>query len=284
MADRGRAKKILALDWDAHTLRVVHAFFGKRGLSVDRLLSVAIPSDVDPDSPEQMGRHIRRVLDQEGIATRHALVDIPRDQAILNTLSLPSAAPDELPGMVEIQIAKELPFPVGEAAVDFAVEQVPDDAVTSDVLVAAIRCEVLEQYVATFAVAGLKLDRVGLRPYANKVAACALLKHAMPDRILFLDVRPSLTEINVLCHSALTFSRAASVVIPASDDAGGAVSFSPDSSSSDLPDGLKIADGAGLATGWDGAIRSLVVEVTRSIEAYRANDPGAAIDHVVIGG
>ena len=93
MSARPRAKKIIAIDWDARTLRVVHAFLGKRGVKVDRLLSVAIPTSVDPTNPEQMGRHIRRTLDQEGIGTRNAVVDVPRDQAILKTLKLPAAKP-----------------------------------------------------------------------------------------------------------------------------------------------------------------------------------------------
>ncbi len=40
MSDRARRNKILTIDWDAHTLRVVHAFVSKRGAKIDRLLSV----------------------------------------------------------------------------------------------------------------------------------------------------------------------------------------------------------------------------------------------------
>ncbi|MGB2988227.1 MAG: pilus assembly protein PilM, partial [Phycisphaerae bacterium] len=203
MSGRARPNKIVAIDWDASTLRVVHALMGKRGVKIDRLLSVEIPSDLDPANPEQMGLYIRRTLDQEGIGTKHAIVDIPRDQTILKILKLPAAQPDELPGMVEIQIAKELPFPVREAVIDFVVGPHTDDAATADVLVAAVRREQSEQYQAIFAAAGLRLDRIGLRPYANKVAACELLKHGLPERVLFIDVRPTFMEIDVLRNSAL---------------------------------------------------------------------------------
>ena len=56
MSDRVRSKKILAFDWDARTLRVVHAAVTKRGVKIDRLLSVAIPSDVDSTEPSQIGK------------------------------------------------------------------------------------------------------------------------------------------------------------------------------------------------------------------------------------
>ena len=88
----------------------------------------------------------------------------------------------------------------------------------ADVLVAAIRHDALSRYEATLSAAGLKLDRIGLRPYANKFAVSSLLRHAMPERVLLIDVGPTLTEINVFRDSFLAFSRAASVAVPESLD------------------------------------------------------------------
>lgn len=285
MPGRARPKRVVAIDWDDRTLRVVHALLGKRGVKIDRMLAVAIPSNVDLASPEQTGLHIRRTLAQEGIATKHAIVDIPRDQAILKTLVLPTGQPEELPGMVEIQIAKELPFPATEAVIDFAVVPAEKDAVKGEVLVAAIRRELLEQYEATFAVAGLKLDRIGLRPYANKVAACELLKHAIPERLLFIDVRPTFMEIDILRNGALAFSRAASVVIPKGLGESRVLSIAaPPLPAAERDAPAHDAGVIGEPSTTDRITHSLVLEVTRTIEAYRANDPGAMIDHVVIGG
>lgn len=305
MSGRGGAKQLLAIDWDSRTLRVVHALLAKREVKIDRLLSVAIPSGVDPSDPLQMGRHIRRVLDQESINTKHAVVDIPRDQAILKTLQLPVRDQDALPGMVEIQVAKELPFPVDQAVIDYAVagggsEESTESAVStvSDVLVAVVRQEVLSQYESTFQAAGLKLERIGLRPFANRVALCKLLEYSMPERVLFIDVGPSLTEIDVLHNSTLVFSRAASVSIDRHTAQAPRLSIMPKPSSRDAPDGAAdavISPGAVAATrrveekaatggGVSGAVNALVLEVTRSIEAYRALDSGAAIDLIVLGG
>ncbi len=280
MFAKSRTKRIVAIDWDARVLRVVHAVLGGKGVKIERLLSSTVPSDVDPDDAEQLGRHIRRTLDQEGIATRHAIVDIPRDQAILKTLKLPTNQPDELPSMVEIQIAKELPFPVREAVVDFTT----DGTTSGEVLVAAVRREVLAHYESIFAAADLKLDRVGLRPYANKVAVGKLLRHAMPERVLFIDVRPTFMEIDILKDGALAFSRSASVTIPTG---GGSSPVLPITGGDRLPisgGAVSAASGGDEPVSAEGVIPSLVREVTRSIEAYRADDPGATIDHVVIGG
>lgn len=284
MPARPRPKRIVAIDWDDCTLRVVHAHLVKRGVKIDKLLSVVLPQGLDPNSPHHMGLHIKQTLAQAGIAAKHAVVDIPRDQVILKTLTLPIAQPQELPGMVEIQIAKELPFPSTEAVIDFAVDPVEKEQLSSHVLVAAIRHELLEQYEATFAAAGLKLDRIGLRPYANKVAVCHLLKHAVPERVLFIDVRPTFMEIDVLRNGTLSFSRSASVVIPKGLGDAPTLSIARPDSPRDGIAGVDLPGAVDQAQTTDSVVHSLLLEVTRSIEAYRADDPGAMIDHVVIGG
>ena len=277
MPARTRPKKIVAIDWDAQTLRVVYAATGKRGVKIDRIFSARIPASVDSHDPQQMGDHIRRTLDHEGITTRHAIVDIPRDQAVLNTLTLPTGQPEELPGMVAIQIAKELPFPVAEAVIDFVVGAATPDSATGDVMVAAVRCEVLKRYEATFAAAGLKLDRIGLRPYASKVAVTALLKHAPPERVLFIDLTPTFMEIDVLRDAVLVFSRSASVSMPTEPTAPETLRIDGGDLESDQPGDQTVRGSAAL-------IDTLMMEVLRSIEAYRAGDPGMSIEHAVIGG
>lgn len=281
---RRRSRYVVALDWDPRTLRVVHAYVGKRGVKIERLLSVGIPSDLDTNDPAQMGALIQRALTEQGIRTRYAIIDIPRDQVVLNTLSLPCAAPNELPGMVAIQMAKEMPFPIDDAVVDFAVPPDAADTPQASVVVAAIRREELDRYIETARVAGLRLERVGLRPYAGKVAICELLRDALPERVVFIDVRSVLTEIDVLRNGQLVFSRAASVAIPDSTEPPTSLSIVRDDEGASADDTSFDVDEAASILGTEAVANTLVLEVTRSIEAYRASDPGAQIDHIVIGG
>lgn len=287
----------MAIDWDVRSLHIALATISKRGVKIERVLSAKIPDEVIPAHPEQMGRHIRAVLQQEGVHARSAIVAIPRDQAILKTLRVPAARPADLPGIVGIQIAKELPFAASEAVIDFvAGGRAAESAGTMDLLVAAIRRELIQLYEETIAAAGLKLERIGLRPYAHKLAVCEALKFALPERVLFIDVHPLLTEIGVLRDGSLAFSRAASVLIPEPGSVHGvseeAAGGSPRLSLSPPPAGVSDGGDPGVALRGEGrvsaatadVIQSLLVEVNRSIEAYRVNDAGAQLDHAVIAG
>ena len=279
-------KKIVALDWDSRHLRVVHARVRRREVQIDRLLAARIPPDVDPQDAQQLGAHIRKVLDQEHLTTRYAVVDVPRDQAVLNTLRLPTVAPDELPGMVQIQIAKELSFPMDEAVVDYTLGAPSGEGIpTTDVLVAAVRKEVVQQYESVCAAAGLRLVRLGLRPHANQLAVCGMLRAALPERVVFIDVRPTFTEVDVLKEGRLVFSRAASVMVPEANDepTGFTVVGAGDDDEQPAGLGLGVVQGPSVF-GHGPAVNALVAEVMHSLEAYRAQDPGAAIDHLVIGG
>ena len=122
------------------------------------------------------------------------------------------------------------------------------------------------------------------------------LKFALPERVLFIDVHPLLTEIGVLRDGSLAFSRAASVLIPEPGSVHGvseeAAGGSPRLSMRRLRRACRTAATPGVALRGEGrvsaatadVIQSLLVELNRSIEAYRVNDAGVQLDHAVIAG
>lgn len=275
-------KPILSIDWDQRTLRLVHGRAGRKAVKIDQVLSVPIPAEVRLNEAESLGSFIGQAVSKAGIKTRRAAVDIPREQINFYTLKLPNASVSDLAGMVAFQIPKELPFPVDHAVVDFTAPQARGGE-TIDVLVAAVRKEVLAFYTEVFERAGLKLQRVGLRANANQFAVNAMLAATPHENVLFVDVGPRTTEIDVLHKGQLVFSRAADVVIPdivESADAGRAVA--PEQTERPLLSLVSPTEPPPSLLAK--AVRDVMIEVTRSIEAYRSVHSGATIEHAVIGG
>ncbi|GJM25389.1 MAG: hypothetical protein DHS20C16_18040 [Phycisphaerae bacterium] len=289
MSLRKTDRNILAVDWDARYIRFVHAKLRKGNVRIDRLFSVDVPEQLDVSNAEQLGGMIRDILKQQKIRTDRVILDVPRDKALLTTLKLPMTDPNELPAMVEFQIGKEIPFPLNQAVVDFAMPESSGDG-PADVLVGTVRREVVEYYQQTCEQAGLKLARLGLRPYANKEAIHGLFGAGRYECVVMVDVGPRLTEIDVVTNGKLSFSRAGSVsipkpVAPGSDQlqADSAITTPDDSADSAIIQFPK-SGAMGGSSDVDRVVSALVVEVTRTIEAFRSSTPGVNVDMIVVGG
>ncbi len=281
-------KQYLALDWDEHEVRAVHAAVRKGRSRILRVQSFAVPPDVSPADPQAFGRLLREFLSQERIRVRDVLIGLPRDRVTVKRLrGLPPAAPEDLPGVIALQFERELAFPASQAAIDYAAPVPEGDRGTSSAVVAAVRLDVLDSYRAILKAAGLKLLRAGLRPHANRLAVNAVLDADRHERVLFVDVGSTFTEIDVISGGQLTFTRAASVAVPresAPDARGASGSEPPTVPGEGLP--LRLSGSVPPARGDEraAALNALVMEVVRSVEAYRSEEPGVAINHVVIGG
>jgi Tfp pilus assembly PilM family ATPase len=267
---------LLCLDWDERSLRVINAGYAKGMPFVRNAFTEAVPAGVDIRDPQSMGPFLKKTLAEHRIRTRRAIVDIPRQDAVLVMLSLPKGSTDELAAMIHMQVGREMPFARDQAVIDFAVAKMEDNSPTCEVWAAAVRNNLIDHLRQVLTAAGLRAERIGLRSYANLLAVQAA--GALPTRTVMVDVGPSMTEINVIRDGRLVFSRAAQVSIPP-----GGVTAPP-------PPPVHHSSGEETIPFVDDHLARprpmdvLLVEVSRTIEAYRATDPGARIDQIILAG
>ncbi len=269
-------QKILCLDWDRRALRMVVARHSGGKMSLEDAHSHRIPAAVDIDDAKAMGEFIAQMMRRHHWRHKRVIVDVPRERAVINTITLPPTPTEELAAAVRFQAIKELPFPVDDAAIDYAVTA-GEGKTATEVLLAAVRTETLDKIRETCEAAGLTPARIGLRPYANIVSVQRSL--SAPDRrVLFVDVGPALTEIDVVRGGMLAFSRSANVTVPC---AGGDIDYEDSrvSSKAELEQIAAVSDEA-----VEEAEKALVVEITRTLQAYRATEPNGTIDQILIAG
>jgi cell division ATPase FtsA len=173
---------------------------------------------------------------------------------------------------VRFQAMRELPFPLDEAQIDFAVLTRDSSNNVTEVLLAAVRNDILARLKATCHAAGLTPVRIGLRPYANLISVTRLpgLKER---RVLFIDIGPSY----VIRGGLLTFSRSAHVAVPQHSDAADAEGLAQ-------PPRANLAELELAEASESASVEELVVEVTRSLQAYRATEVNAVLDQILIAG
>ncbi len=271
------SRKVLCLDWDKRSLRIVVARVGKGRIFLEDAHSHRLPNNVDADDAEALGEFIRGMLRRHRLRHKTAVVDVPRERAVINRLALPPTPTNEVAAGVRFQAMKELPFPIDSAAVDYVITQRNDKGLATEVLLAAITQDTLNRVRATCEAAGLTPARIGLRPYANMVAV-RKVEETRDQRVLFVDVGPGATEIDVISNHGLSFARSANVNVPIPTGEGASREDSRVISLAEIAD-LDSADEA-----IEAAVNELLVEVTRTLQAYRATDPTGGIDKVLIAG
>jgi len=269
-------RKVLCLDWDKRAVRLVVARVGAGDVQLDDAHAHRVPSNVDPEDSQAVGALVAQLLHRHRIKIGRAIVDVPRDKAVINRLSLPPTPLSELAAAVRFQAMRELPFPIDEAQIDYVITAQNEEHLATEVLLAAVRLETLERLRATCQAAGLTPARIGLRPYANMVSVMHL--PAMLDRrVLLVDVGPTMTEIDVVCGNVLAFSRAANVTVPF--HAGELDTEDSRVSAKAALAELELADSVAST-----AVNELLVEISRTLQAYRATEATATIDQIVIAG
>jgi type IV pilus assembly protein PilM len=285
-----RSRQVTAIDVDGQTLCVVQAVHRGGQTSVTRLGTIQLEVPVDPgrSEPQVMGETIARALKQLHVKPSAVVMGIPRALVVLRTLSVP-ATDDirEMASMVHFQVAKDLPFKLEDAVVDFKVqeESAPAPAPESkdkaespegtghapkvEVMVAAVKREVVERYRQALSAAGLNLLSLGLRSYANArcIEACQI---ASPEEaVALVSLRPDEVIIDVILGRSLLFSRVAAVKIH-SAPADGAASLE-----GGVP--AKPAKQSGF-------VDAVVIEVVRTLHSYSGMERQSRVTKVAVAG
>jgi Tfp pilus assembly PilM family ATPase len=259
-----RQRRFLAVDFDSRQVRIVQAELGLGGVRILKLASVEVPAGVDTGDAKALGGLLRETLGRMRLAAGPVLMCVPRGQAILKALVLPTAtSASELASMVLYQAEKELTFRPNETVVDFTLEshygaEAPPEEQGEgvQVLVAAVRQSIVEHYRAVAHAAGLKLAGLGLRPYANLRAVQAYGRRGAEARTAIIQITTDEAEIDVSDAGALTFTRPAAIKVPA-----------------------PLAEPAA-----GDAAQTVVTEVSRSLHSYLGVERGHKVDAVLVAG
>ena len=262
--DNFRSQRFVTAELDSRFLHLVEARQAGKQAQIIKLCSSAVPEGLDLADAKAVGQFLHQALKQFGLSGMPMLMSVPRGQAILKTISLPSgASTTELPAMVQYQVEKELPLRGDEAVIDFTTQPhagALGDAASADqvgVLVAAVRVPVVDYYRQVAVAGGAKLRHLGLRPYANLncLAASGLAKAYRCSALVHVGFDE--TEIDVINDGFLAFSRSAVVKILPADQA--------QSSSAETQ-------------------QSVLSEIARTLQSYNTIEGGGKIEAIIIAG
>ena len=300
---------VTVIDLDGQLLRVVQAAPRGNRTVVTRILAEKLDwtPDADRADPAVVGKAIARTLGKLRIKPGPVAMGVPRALVVLRNLTMPvSQDVRELASMIHFQISKDLPFPLEEAAIDFTVrrqlsppvvippakpESAGTDAETEsepavvtpkiEVLVAAVKREVVEFYQQAAAEAGLKLVALGWLSYANArcLEACRLTEG--DKGVALISLRPDEVGIDVIAQQSLMFSREAGIKLPAEPAHPASPSPPlPATPAGDSP--LPVEPTAPSVP--ETFVEAVTIEVVRSLHSYGGMEPHFPVTKLVVAG
>ena len=261
-----RSKRFVAVDFDSNQLRIVLGERVGKSTRVLRLAAEPLPDGLSPTDAQAIGTFLGETLSRMKIAAPGIVMSVPRSLCVLKPLTLPpGTAEDEMSGMVQFQMAKELPFRPEEAVIDFTIERHFDAETAGDsdpqgvhVLVAAVRVPVVDFYRQIAISAKVKLQRLGLRPYANRTCVVRCAQIGPDEQVAAVHLTSDETSIDVLTGGALVFSRATMGKIP--------------------------SPGSAADSEIDEAVRSVVIDAARSLQSYQTVEGSGQIARIYVAG
>jgi Tfp pilus assembly PilM family ATPase len=282
-----RPGHITALDLDGNVLRVVQATPRGSRTAITRIASAQLEIENGKRSDAAaLGAAIAKALHDLRIKPGPVVMGMPRNLVILRTLLLPAIADlREMASMVHLQIAKDLPFRLEEAVIDFKVRRQTssrseasdaasanisnDSASRQEVLVASVRRDAVIFYQQVAEAAKLRLVALGWlsQAHARCIEACGISNQT--DSVALVSLRSDEVGIDILAQQSLLFSRGASIKVNADETQPG-----PITDPSPQPATLHHA----------AYIDSVRIEVVRTLHSYNGSESVAPVTLIVVAG
>lgn len=237
---------------------------------------------------EQVGRAVDRALKRSGSKCKHAAVAVSSSHVITKTITMPGGMKEqELESQIEMEADHYIPYPLEEVNLDFEVlgpsEANPND---DEVLIAACRKEIVDDYVAVIERPGLDATVVDVDAFAVE-AAYAIVADAigggMDKTVAVLDFGATTTHMNVMHNNRSVYTR---------DHAFGGKQLTEEIQ---RRYGLSYEE-AGLAKKVGGLpdnyqsdilqpfIEAMCQETTRALQFFYSSSPFNSVDHVMLAG
>jgi type IV pilus assembly protein PilM len=162
---------------------------------------------------EQVAEAVERAIKRSGSKLKHAAVAVPAAHVITKIIKMPANMTDQdRQTQIEMEADHYIPYPLDEVNLDYSVlgpsEGNPEEA---DILMAACRKEVVDDYLAVIQGPGLTPHVVDVETFAMENAygliATQMPGGGMDKTVAILDVGSTATNINVIHSNRSVYTR-----------------------------------------------------------------------------
>lgn len=211
-----KGKSVLGLDIGSSSIKVLELKESKTGLQLVNFGIEPLPPETIVDStimnaPAVVGA-IRKLITANQIKTRDVATSVSGNSVIIRKITLPLMTDEEIAGNIQWEAEQYIPFDINEVSIDYQrLESATEDQGSQDVLLVAVKKDMVNDYVAV-------VNEAGLNPVVMDVDSFAVQnmyeKNYEVQRgkvVALVNIGAGVININVVRNGNSVFTRDMSI-------------------------------------------------------------------------
>ena len=215
------SQPLVALDIGAHNVKLAQLKKGRKGFELMNFGMIQLPEDTvldgELENPQALTDALRNLLKSEKIKNKNAVIGISGQSVIIKKISVPLMSEEDLIEMIREEAEQYIPFDIDEVHLDFAIVkaegEIPAEKGATneerqmDVIIVAVRKDVIKKYLDVFKELGIKVRIVDLSAFALENAFELNYEVDTDAAIALVNIGGSMTNINIMEAGITAFTR-----------------------------------------------------------------------------
>ena len=208
---------LLGVDISASSVKVLELSQAGAHFRVERYAVEPMPQNAMVEHSitevEQVAQAISRAVKRSGSRLKHVALAVAGSHVIGKVVSMPAGLSDrDLQLQIEMEADRHIPYPLDEVNMDFQVlGSTAEGSEQTNVLLAACRKEIVDDYAAVADSAGLTPLVIDIETYAMENAYELIARNmaggGMERTVAILDIGATTTTLNVMHNSRSVYTR-----------------------------------------------------------------------------
>jgi type IV pilus assembly protein PilM len=205
-----REEGYIALDIGSSSIKMVEAAVEKNGYRVINVGIVPLPATAIQNNMvadrDVVVRAIQNLVQNHGIKAAQVISAVPGRVAIIKKIQLPAQGEEELDANVEFQASQVIPDTLENVNLDYQVLDYVEADNKIDVLLVAVKKEIINSYTQVIKDAGLTPTIIDIDYFAMENMYEISYEPEMTGVVGLIHVGARYTSINVLKHGVSAFT------------------------------------------------------------------------------
>ena len=212
-----KKQSLIGVDISASAIKVLELSRSGEHYRVERYAVEPLPQNAVVEHAitevDQVAQAMQRAVKRSGSKCKHAAVAVAGSNVISKVINMPAGMSDQdLQTQIEMEADRYVPYPLDEVNLDFQViGPAQSGADQVNVLIAACRKEIVDDYLAVTQGAGLVPQVIDIETYAMENAysliAQLLPGGGMEKTVAVVDVGATTTNINAMHNNLSVYTR-----------------------------------------------------------------------------